>query len=118
MVQIEECKIREENDPSSVRRQWTNRADFEDLISVNEENDVKKKISHDMSSSTASLERRSDKAALNVQLSDFTIQTQLGRGSFGRVFLAKLGTKKYCIKVIRKDKLVDCDIISNALLEQ
>ena len=87
-------------------------------MSVNEENDVKKKISLDMTSSTASCERRSEQAAQNVQLSDFTIQTQLGRGSFGRVFLAKLGTKKYCIKVIRKDKLVDCDIISNALLEQ
>ena len=60
MAQIEECKIREANDP--LKRGWTYRADFEELLSAKEEDSIKKKISNDMSSSTASLERRSDAA--------------------------------------------------------
>ena len=79
MAQIEECKAREADvtgsnqTDSQVRRAWTNRINFEELLSEGEENAARTKISLDMSSSTASLERRSDMAPQNVQLSDFTI---------------------------------------------
>lgn len=47
----------------------------------------------------------------DVQLQDFEIQLQLGRGTFGRVYLAILPAtgKKYAIKAIRKDVLIEYD---------
>ena len=43
-----------------------------------------------------------------VELNDFDIKEQIGRGAFGRVFLAILpaAQKHYAIKVIRKDKIL------------
>jgi serine/threonine protein kinase len=42
-------------------------------------------------------------------LNDFELKTQLGRGTFGKVFLAELKKtgKLYAIKVIRKDVLLE-----------
>ena len=48
-----------------------------------------------------------------VRLEDFDIISQLGRGTFGRVYLAELktdkGVKYYAIKAIRKDVLIEYD---------
>ena len=43
-----------------------------------------------------------------VKLEDFEIKSQLGRGTFGRVYLSELSTNKqlYAIKAIRKDVLI------------
>ena len=51
--------------------------------------------------------------AVPVELSDFTVMSELGRGAFGRVYLAELPStgKLYAIKGIRKDKLIDCNQI-------
>ena len=48
-----------------------------------------------------------------VTLDSFEIGKQVGKGTFGRVFVAKLrGTdKRYAIKAIRKDKLLKFDVI-------
>ena len=45
----------------------------------------------------------------DVSLKDFKVTHLLGQGAFGRVFYATLedSDKKYAIKTIRKDKLVD-----------
>jgi len=44
----------------------------------------------------------------------------LGRGAFGKVFLAQLSSnqKYYAIKSIRKDILMELDQIENTLLEK
>ena len=44
-----------------------------------------------------------------VELKDFIVKYELGRGAFGRVYLAELPStgKLYAIKAIRKDKLID-----------
>lgn len=44
----------------------------------------------------------------------------LGRGAFGKVFLAKLKTndKLYAVKSIRKDILIEMDQISSTILEK
>lgn len=56
----------------------------------------------------------------NVKLEDFEIKMQLGKGTFGRVFLAELPTTKqlYAIKAIRKDVLLEYDQIASTLLEK
>lgn len=43
------------------------------------------------------------------KLSDFKLQMLLGRGTFGKVFLAELTKEKklYAIKAIRKDVLIE-----------
>ena len=48
------------------------------------------------------------------------IKAQIGQGSFGKVFLAELPnqSKKYAIKVIRKDKLIQHEQITNTILEK
>ena len=47
----------------------------------------------------------------DVQLSDFKVTHLLGQGAFGKVFFATLtdadNDKRYAIKTIRKDRLVD-----------
>ena len=57
-----------------------------------------------------------------VDLGDFDITAILGEGSFGRVYLAELeknGQKNhYAIKAIRKDRLINENLIREALLEQ
>jgi serine/threonine protein kinase len=57
---------------------------------------------------------------VKVTLDMFELQTQLGRGTFGKVFLAKLLTtgEEYAIKVIRKDMLLEYDQIESTLLEK
>lgn len=63
---------------------------------------------------------KSGRAAANVNLEDFQIQLQLGRGTFGRVYLAILPStgKKYAIKAIRKDVLLEYDQIASTALEK
>jgi len=46
----------------------------------------------------------------NVTYSDFKLKLLLGRGTFGKVYLAELVTqanKLYAIKAIRKDVLIE-----------
>ena len=54
---------------------------------------------------------RSRKPQANVSLVDFELKVQLGRGTFGKVYLAEMKTTKtlYAIKVIRKDILLEYD---------
>jgi len=49
--------------------------------------------------------------SIPATLQDFEIKMLIGKGSFGKVFLAELpkNGKKYAIKVIRKDKLIQYD---------
>ena len=56
---------------------------------------------------------KSGRANPNVKLEDFEIQLQLGRGTFGRVYLALLPAngQRYAIKAIRKDVLLEYDQI-------
>jgi hypothetical protein len=55
-----------------------------------------------------------------VTLDDFDIKGVIGRGTFGKVFLAELkSTKKlYAIKSLRKDILVEAGQIENVKLEK
>jgi len=55
-----------------------------------------------------------------VSLDDFDLKIQLGRGTFGKVFLAEmLSTKKlYAIKVIRKDVLIEFEQVESTKLEK
>ena len=48
---------------------------------------------------------------MNVKLQDFKLVTVLGRGTFGKVYLAELAVNKklYAIKSIRKDVLLEYD---------
>ena len=58
----------------------------------------------------------------NVKLEDFDILSQLGRGTFGRVYLGELdknGKKTlYAIKAIRKDVLIEYDQVQSTMLEK
>ena len=47
----------------------------------------------------------------SVKLEDFEIKMQLGKGTFGRVFLAELPStgQLFAIKAIRKDVLIEYD---------
>ena len=56
----------------------------------------------------------------DVTLGDFDLEAVLGEGTFGRVYLANLPAtnKRYAIKAIRKDKLIDYDQVASTLLEQ
>ena len=49
----------------------------------------------------------------NVQLSSFDLVIQLGRGGFGKVYLGILRAtgKKYAIKAIRKDLLINQNMV-------
>jgi len=51
---------------------------------------------------------------------DFKMLMVLGRGAFGKVFLAELSLNKklYAIKSIRKDVLIEYDQVDNTLLEK
>ena len=56
----------------------------------------------------------------NVSFDDFKILMVLGRGAFGKVFLAELQTDKtlYAVKSIRKDILIENDQVQSTLLEK
>lgn len=55
-----------------------------------------------------------------VKFSDFNMLMVLGRGAFGKVFLAELSHNKqlYAIKSIRKDILIEMDQVDNTILEK
>ena len=57
---------------------------------------------------------------MNVKLEDFKLITVLGRGTFGKVYLAELSQNKklYAIKSIRKDVLLEYDQVNNTKLEK
>ena len=56
----------------------------------------------------------------NVSLDEFTLLSVIGRGTFGKVFLAEFQRNKerYAIKSIRKDILIEYDQIENTLREK
>ena len=56
----------------------------------------------------------------NVTLDDFQIQAVIGRGTFGKVFLAEFSRtgQQYAIKTIRKDILIEYDQVENTLREK
>ena len=60
-----------------------------------------------------------DKAA-GPTLEDFKMMVVLGKGTFGKVFLAefKQNKKLYAIKVIRKDVLIEYNQVKNTKLEK
>ena len=55
-----------------------------------------------------------------VTLNDFECIRELGRGAFGRVFLGFLPSsdKYYAIKAIRKDKVINNDMIEQVMFEK
>lgn len=55
-----------------------------------------------------------------ITLESFVLKQQLGRGTFGKVFLAELAATKelFAIKVIRKDVLLEYDQVESTLLEK
>jgi serum/glucocorticoid-regulated kinase 2 len=55
-----------------------------------------------------------------VVFTDFNLLMVLGRGAFGKVFLAELKkTKKlFAVKSIRKDILIEMDQVTSTLLEK
>lgn len=71
--------------------------------------------------SDVSLIRKSKNTMLeDVKFEDFNIILVIGRGSFGKVYLAELKKTKemFAIKTIRKDYLIEMDQIENTLLEK
>ena len=58
--------------------------------------------------------------ASSVKLEDFKLITVLGRGTFGKVYLAELKMNKqlFAIKSIRKDVLLEFDQVNNTKLEK
>jgi serine/threonine protein kinase len=55
-----------------------------------------------------------------IEFKDFSFLMVLGRGAFGKVFLAELKTTKqlFAVKSIRKDILIEMDQIESTLLEK
>ena len=53
-------------------------------------------------------------------MTDFDLIAQIGKGSFGKVILAKHKStqEEYAIKVIRKDVLIEYDQIESTMLEK
>lgn len=58
--------------------------------------------------------------SMDVKLEDFKLKVVLGRGTFGKVYLAELKQNKilYAIKSIRKDVLLEYDQVNNTKLEK
>ena len=61
-----------------------------------------------------------NQAIKEPNLDDFKIKFVIGKGTFGKVFLAEfsLDKKLYAIKVIRKDILIEYNQIKNTKLEK
>lgn len=61
-----------------------------------------------------------EKKLHKVEFTDFDLLMVLGRGAFGKVFLAKLplNDQLYAIKAIRKDILIEMDQVESTLLEK
>ncbi len=61
-----------------------------------------------------------NKTEKSVMLDEFKILKVLGRGSFGRVYLAEMisNGRLYAIKELRKDVLIDTDQIQNTRIEK
>ena len=59
-------------------------------------------------------------ANAEVALEDFQVLMQIGKGTFGKVYLAELrnNPKKFAIKVIRKDKLIQQKSVTSTVLEK
>lgn len=66
------------------------------------------------------VKRRVQDDTVNVSFEDFNFMMVVGRGTFGKVFLAeyRVNGKVYAIKSIRKDILIQHDQIENTLLEK
>lgn len=64
--------------------------------------------------------RNNNDSSEDITLEDFNILMVIGRGTFGKVFLAELKkTKKlFAIKSIRKDVLIQFDQVENTILEK
>lgn len=79
----------------------------------------KDKTSFDLEKRASVLVRAKPNAAATT-LEDFDLQLQLGRGTFGKVFLAEHKKTKvlYAIKVIRKDVLIEYDQVESTKLEK
>ena len=41
------------------------------------------------------------------KITDYTLDRIIGTGTFGKVFLAKLGEKSYAVKVLHKRKIIE-----------
>lgn len=57
---------------------------------------------------------------IDLELADFEVSKMLGKGAFGKVFKARTNQitgRKFAIKVVRKDKLVESKLTDNSLLE-
>lgn len=89
--------------------------DFTSQSKSTQESD-NEQFNNDIRSSQMIRSRRPTK----VTLHNFNIQKQIGRGAFGRVYLAELDVNKqlYAIKAIRKDVLIEHDQIESTLLEK
>jgi serine/threonine protein kinase len=84
---------------------------------------VSKEILNDMRQSvlvSMANEDSEDKLKNGPSLEDFNILVVLGKGTFGKVFLAesKINSQLYAIKVIRKDILIEYNQIKNTKLEK
>ena len=61
-----------------------------------------------------------NEALSTVKYEDFKLVCLLGRGTFGKVFLAELPqtAQQYAIKAIRKDVLIEYNQVKNTQLEK
>lgn len=71
-------------------------------------------------SDDSDVEKESNKCLVTGEsLTDFSLLKVVGKGAFGRVFLAKKETGKvYAMKRIRKDKVLRSNAVENILLER
>ena len=69
---------------------------------------------------TTLVKRKNQKTEKEVTFEDFHFIMVIGRGTFGKVFLAELKTTKklFAVKSIRKDILIQYDQVDNTMLEK
>ena len=90
---------------------------FESSMSKLQAGHIKRKVTQaeeDEFKGTSMLKRKATlikKEEIEVKFEDFKMLMVLGRGAFGKVFLAELNHNKklYAIKSIRKDILIEMD---------